>query len=456
MRHRTLKGYPSVLSQYLPLLGCIVGLCLLLVPLLLNTTSSGEPASRSGRSDRGLDVVPAKLRARRRVPLRQGQNSFAQRAFDLKALDATFFANRTTNTSETGRNATFECRWPCGKRCFSGSRCPNEYYLASLLAEEMADKHDWVIVDVGVNKGYVAGALIEAIGGRGGWSPSLHLALLRDFVEERFSHLPAADRVELRSLGNLCGACGDCHVNLQPLVNRRVPRSGKLFAFDPIVSHIDFLREKLIPAFSTARTSIQISAHVAAVSNRTGTTMFHQHPFGVEIAAINDSTDNTVPQLVVNLTTIDAALAKDPTVEFIDILLTDTEGHDYFVADGAKSWIDTGKVGMYMFELKGKDRSLTMHLERLVNAAYRCFLPTSQKTLYLPLPVCESHEDYTGLGSTVADWANAVCLQSSRFPLTIEKLLRSAQLAEAFIAFEAISSGKGALEHLAHFNGERT
>ena len=301
--------------------------------------------------------------------------------------------------------------------------------MTHLLAEEMPNNHSWVVVDVGFNKGYVAGAIMVAVGAKTGWSPQLHLKWLQEFVAgPRFKNLTAPESKYVKE--RLCGGCHDCKEKLTPVRHAKTPQRIKIFAFDPIESHIGFLKEKFAPAHSLLqnRTKIEFIPKLAAVTSRSGRTKFEQQPFAVETAGFGvKGVGKGNPKIDIEVTTLDDAIGADPSVEYIDILLTDTEGHDYYVADGAKHWIDAGRVGMYIFEIHGRDRRLGVHLERLVNAGYRCFLPTKKSNRYKPLPKCDSHDEYVALPQAVA-WANVVCLHSARFPKTIEKFLSSSNV----------------------------
>ena len=343
----------------------------------------------------------------------------------------------------------FVCEWPCGKACFLISNCPSEYYLVNLLAQEIPDRHDWVVVDVGVNKGYVAAASIEAMGIHTDWTPKNHMTALMDFIDVRMApHMDVKSARNIKQKQNLCGACADCHELNTPLpLDGKTPQSVQLFVFDPIAAHIDFFVNYMAPQLKqqivTRRlnTTVVVKGEVAAVANEVGKTPFIQAPFGAETASLGNAVKSNAP--VINKTTIDTVLSKEASIDFIDVLLTDTEGHDYAVADGAKNWIDTGKVGMYLFELTGADRLLGEHLERLDKAGFDCFLPTWKREWYLPLPKCTNHAQYVQLG-TFSGWANAVCFNRERYPKTIEKLLATGPKAEAELRAKSQKEGKAA------------
>ena len=59
---------------------------------------------------------------------------------------------------------------------------------------------------------------------------------------------------------------------------------------------------------------------------------------------------------------------------YVDILLSDVEGHDYHVFRGAEELFSQGKVGIYIFEMGGTEKHTLQMLHELRSYNYSCFL----------------------------------------------------------------------------------
>ena len=108
-------------------------------------------------------------------------------------------------------------------------------------------------------------------------------------------------------------------------------------------------------------------------------------------------------------------------IDYIDILMTDAEGYDYRVADGASYFLDGGRVGLYIFELWGRNIPLRQHLERLARAGFRCYFPQSLEQhiyrAFVPISGVCWREEYNYVG-----WSNVVCANTKRAPELVRML----------------------------------
>ncbi len=224
--------------------------------------------------------------------------------------------------------------------------------------------HNWTIVDVGANKGYNIADILSAVGFPG----YNRKRLMRHLIEYAKSiNMPAHSR------RNLCGTCFGCmgesptpkqqDVFLHYSVSR--PKDFRVYAVDPIAAHIDSLR-KLFN--DTGRFTFEL----AVGSDTQGRSKFIQFPFGEEAGSVYMADATETRTLEVPHIVLDRWLRN---VEFVDILLTDTESHDLIVAEGGKKLLFEGRVGLYVFEMNKAKRVDTFgaFLERLDASGYSCY-----------------------------------------------------------------------------------
>eukprot|EP00759_Apiculatamorpha_spiralis_P053401 PhF_6_TR6186/c0_g1_i1/m.9279 len=293
------------------------------------------------------------------------------------------------------------------------TRCPREAEYVAEWVKRNPKKfsHHWVIVDVGANKGYSIAGMLEALGMDDVFSRR-NLGLEIHALHHR---LTAATE-------NLCGACCDC---MDPVIRQEMNDTLgvnriSIYAFDGSLKNVKWMSEyytKRMKLYSgnQSRKRVRLDIHVraAAISNEVGTTQFGQGEIGSELGSIDawwSTKDN-----VINKTTLDAALPS--YIDHIDVLLTDTEGHDYMVAEGAKRFIDTGKVGMYIFELQDKKRNVGSFIRRLGDLGYTCYFPLAGTFSPARRYVARvSRECWRPEYERFRGWYNAVCIHGSKHP----------------------------------------
>jgi len=113
------------------------------------------------------------------------------------------------------------------------------------------------------------------------------------------------------------------------------------------------------------------------------------------------------------------------------------------VADGASSLLLSGRVGLYVFELWGKDRKLGAHVRRLEKAGYACYFPLawSKRAKANPATAAKFSRSVVRISHgcfrreyNIVGWANAVCVNR-----------RHSELVNIFEELENVSIGKPAM-----------
>jgi hypothetical protein len=294
----------------------------------------------------------------------------------------------------------------CGTASARPTNCPEEHEYLRRWAERLGAgaARQWTIVDVGVNKGYSVAALLEALGVRGHSRRALGRAIFRTSM--------AGALTPRKFRPSLCGACCECGDAPMPPPRNFSGATAAVHAFDGTASHVDFVRGffEALPAVS-AGSSVTVR-HAAVTRRSGGFAHFPQLSLGVELAGIGPAVakqNGPADKTAVPMVSVDDAVASLP---FIDVLLTDTEGHDYRVADGAAKFLDGGKVGLYVFELADTTRKLGAHVRRLEAAGYECYFPLHDRVDGAAARYVQriSHGCYRAAFDAFAGWNNALCV----------------------------------------------
>jgi hypothetical protein len=301
----------------------------------------------------------------------------------------------------------------------------------------------FTIVDVGSNKGYSVAAMLEAMNVSLEHFSRKALAYeIYKYAEER--NVPGPE-MRHALLGACCdGSEGSVfekpELRNHPWFSKRrkeisPPENIEVFMFDGSQAHMDFSKHYFTNAFekyynstknsssstATRKYFSNITFHFErkAVSDSDGATaVFCQEPLGNEVGSIcedatttittiasnNETTTTTsiVETTTSNTSTIPVVVKRGPGesykleteivslgkflpphVETIDMLLTDTEGHDFDVLDGARErFLKPGKVAIYIFELhrhptklKQQQRPLGDVVAELESYGYTIFMP---------------------------------------------------------------------------------
>lgn len=273
-------------------------------------------------------------------------------------------------------------------------------------------------MDVGANKGYSIISMLKAIGFNE-YSATSNLASIRSYCKSRNLTLVLE-----------CGVCKDC---MEPHVSYGAPtpfaanQTIRVYGFDPIPSHAAYLKDTF-----RSRNNVKFDFRQLALGHEHGKTTFPDSPslFGVESAGLRTTgAEHKSTQINVTVSTLNDEL-RDEGIDFIDVLMTDTEGNDFNVAEGARSWIAAGKVGLYMFEIhrdRNKDPKNTLgaHIRRLETAKYRCFAPHSHFTSQI------SHECWDTSLEHIFGWMNVLCV-NERLPHLMETMSSITTFARRF------------------------
>ena len=299
------------------------------------------------------------------------------------------------------------------------SNCPDEgeyvrrwATLRGGTATAKSAPRDWTVVYVGANKGYGVAAILSALGVPGLTPESMGVSA--------YSYMVKTDQ---HGAGKwLCGACCDCaEAALPSSASGPWAASRVVFhAFEAmpvnaafVASHfgralsqpaarapgaprVDFRLYQAAAGAADSRVRWTLSPILGFEGGKLGSKPKKAHHTIANVSALDSALAAVVdagkradgdsakqsshrnagePRSTVAAA---AAAADDGLVGsdgFVDVLLTDTEGHDFYVADGARGLLDAGRVGLYVFEIHGKDRPLHAHIKRLDAAGYRCFFP---------------------------------------------------------------------------------
>lgn len=296
---------------------------------------------------------------------------------------------------------------------FPHTNCVADFTFVNIWAQfRPSSLKSWTFVDVGANKGYTIVALLQAIGNKKYTAMGNHDNLVRFAKKENMS------------ANVLCGACHDCKEVFHPYGTRYIVKGvvpkAKIYAFDPIRSHAKYLNETF-----ASDDNVTFTVRQVALSNQTGVTKFgaEGNSFGNEDLGVSSSNNAAsknkaiAPQLYEVPVSMLTKELQDEKLDFIDVLLTDTEGNDFKVADGAAEWIFAGKVGLYIFEIhRDSERNLGTHIRRLEESGYRCFAPIGGGGA-----TQISHECWNPEWENVAGWINVICA-NERLPHLMEAM----------------------------------
>lgn len=223
--------------------------------------------------------------------------------------------------------------------------------------------HNWTIVDIGSNKGFNIADFLAAIG-----VPGFNRQELMKHIIEYAKSINLTKTVRRQLCGTCFGCMGDSPAPKQDTVflgfQGSKPLDFRVYGVDPIVAHIENLRR----AFPDP-THFQFVLGVG--SDAAGAPIpFVQFPFGEEAGSISSA--SSLPTRDVQQIVVDRWL---PDIEYVDMLLTDTEGHDLIVAEGAKRLLFEGRVGLYIFEMNAAKRIETFgsFLQKLDHHGYSCY-----------------------------------------------------------------------------------
>lgn len=295
-------------------------------------------------------------------------------------------------------------------------------------------------MDVGSNKGYSVAAMLEAFNvSSSPSSPSLFSRKALGLDIFQYGRTAGVPPVAAHAL---CGACCDCTaenlwtsttLSKHPWAvgrDRDVSVRGvDFYMFDGMKSHVDYVNrffpqqlkkfyqqqhENKKQNISLSPPKISFHAYHKAVSHSKGKTKFCDSHFGAENAHIGDCSSKSA--VAVDVVTLDEFLP--PSVTFIDVLLTDTEGFDFDVLAGARErFLKLGNVGIYIFEIHRGPNKRGVHsvVSELESYGFQCYYPVHGSKLARHV-VRISGECWQQDYEKKRGWFNIVCANERRFP----------------------------------------
>lgn len=198
------------------------------------------------------------------------------------------------------------------------------------------------MIDIGCNKGYTSSVFF------GLWASDLQLSPAT--LQQRRPDVP-------------CGICGDCVEQVKPSKTDPASRIN-VYCVEPNLvnfANLVLTRELFLDG---SKPNAQWHLISAAMSNSSAFVRFPRCPAGREDCFIGDPREwagfDEVPMRTVD------ELIQMYNIEHINILKTDTEGHDPAVLSGAMGAFKRGIVDMYTFEYHGLGPWLSHKLEDVV------------------------------------------------------------------------------------------
>lgn len=300
--------------------------------------------------------------------------------------------------------------WEKGK-LGPASNCPDDGLIVHQWARRK-QKHNWTIVEVGCNKGYVMQETLEALG----LIPyqNLYWKIQNEKLGRRYANA--------KEKSIFCGACDDCYRSRLydfNVANSAPAKHARAFAFDINTENVKWNSQ----IFSVYE-NVTFTGKAAAISDPERAGDFTKDVsvvdkgFGGEITRIaspGDPGNSLVP-----VTTVDHEIHDVAGFDHIDILLTDAEGFDYFVADGAQYFLDGGNAGFYLFETHGHDRKLGDHIARLHRAGWKCYFPQDAHAHLYRVLVPISGPCWLDRYDVGGFWGNVYCAHTVKAPELVE------------------------------------
>lgn len=281
-----------------------------------------------------------------------------------------------------------------------------------------------VFVDIGSNKGYTGVKFLELW--YGAKTPITTLSLRNAIMSKKS---PKSHRE--------CGACSDCRYTEKPILepySRLCHDKGAMKTSE--ASNAKELRKAIK---STCSSIIQHKKNIHVYSydgsfelvNSLGSILKSfklKDTWSVQLAAFTDECPSDFISFKSNgeLGVIDTVDGKEmvpcKTVDslkfnHIDILKIDTEGFDMNVIKGSTSYLESGKVGVIMFEFnvmwENHNYNLNDAIEYLAYYSYRCFLEGKNYLVDLDPLLWDQ------LSFAKKRWSNVYCMKKSHpvYPL---------------------------------------
>ena len=250
------------------------------------------------------------------------------------------------------------------------------WYLEQLVRAVGPDAmgaRQFVFVDVGFNKGWAFHAAASLFG----YGVQPMMPAMAAFC--------AKQQVRCADQATLCGSCLSCLDHVTPVEPDLRPPSLRLVGFDADAGHVAFSQRQF-----GGVTGLNVTVRHALLGSKGAQVMhrdFSHVVFGVETGGADQPSnggeagtgqvDKLARRVRVPVRTLHAEL-RALGVDRVDVLLTDTEGYDFLVADGAGPLLAAGRVGLYVWEIHRSPagHQLGARIAELDRWGYECFLPT--------------------------------------------------------------------------------
>ncbi len=125
----------------------------------------------------------------------------------------------------------------------------------------------------------------------------------------------------------------------------RAHRKLKLHSFEPSMTTYETLKRNS----ASWGTGASVSVHRLALSNRAGTADFHSVGENAGRNSLHEIPGESRKEGPVELKTLDV-FAAEQGLDRIDLVKVDTEGHDFFVIQGAAKLLEAGRIRALQFE----------------------------------------------------------------------------------------------------------
>ncbi len=234
-------------------------------------------------------------------------------------------------------------------------------YLALMRADE-PNRH-WLVVDVGVNKGYVLGSCLMALGA----SEKVMKEIEREAVA--YAKIGAPER---KNEPPLCGTCENCKEKRATVGDASPVAGARLVGFDIVSANTDFLRQLMGSKTFTDLVPFPFHTEIflAGVSEvALSNISVCRQQFGFTRGSLNARGCTTAVESI-RSTTLDTEFPHD----VIDYLVIDAEGFDYVVAAGARKKLEKGEIRMMQIELHGENIRFKEFVRRMHAFGYVTFL----------------------------------------------------------------------------------
>lgn len=288
------------------------------------------------------------------------------------------------------------------------SACPAQPWLEDYWQTHPNDpSHPFVIFDVGANKGYFTGEILQRFfpGSYGDIPSRIFRAALHSGCGGRLDSKEDTDKAY--NLSACCGACRECTTSTTSSRHGLASeRSLTVHMFEPSSNNFKILSS----AYHTIQQNGVTFLHHAALANYTGRALFPILKPGFEKGTLDMIKKDADPKRVdrIRVFTLDRYM-QTAGVPHVDLVKIDAEGYDPLVIQGAKECIAQGTCPLICFEMDltvgnwYKTNSPVSLLIMFEEFQYDCYLEGKNKLFMLSKSLVQEMEDQK------SSWMNVVC-----------------------------------------------